>query len=82
MYNLTLTLVNTPADKGAEKSIENALRGGLLVVALSAIFSSLFSDKTFTHLVHDLVNVIQIPWGFDLGRSFQCCGPAHASTAA
>ena len=56
MYNQTLTLVNTPADRGAEKSIENALRGCLLVAAFSAIFSSLFSDKMLTRLVHHLAS--------------------------
>lgn len=41
MYKLTLTLANKPDDSGAEKSIENVLRGCLLVVVFSATFSSL-----------------------------------------
>ena len=45
MYNQTLTLV--------EKSIENALRGCLLVAAFSVIFSS---DKMLTQLVHYLAS--------------------------
>ena len=46
-YKLTLTLANAPTGREAEKSIENVLRGFLLVVGFSATFSSL-SDKTFT----------------------------------
>ena len=75
-----MTLENELVDKAAEKSIENAFRGCLLAVTFSVTSSSLSNIAFYIH--SNISHLVDVPWGLDLGRSFQCCGPAHASTAA
>jgi len=45
MHHLTLTLPNLLAGREAEKSIENALRGFLLMADFSTVFSSWLPKK-------------------------------------